>query len=63
MVRPANAARQTIKMVELRGVEPEFPLYGTMTLADGQAYSHRLVEGHGALVRPELLSLLDLQRR
>src|SRR5688500_5483909 len=39
MVRPADAARQTTKMVELRGVEAEFPLYGTMTLVDGRPYS------------------------
>jgi putative ABC transport system permease protein len=61
MVRPGDNASQTIKMVELRGVEPQFPLYGTLTLADGRPYSHRLVENHGALVRPELLSLLEVQ--
>jgi putative ABC transport system permease protein len=61
MVRPGDATRQTIKMVELRGVEPQFPLYGTLTLVDGRTYSHRLVENHGALVKPELLSLLDVE--
>jgi putative ABC transport system permease protein len=61
MVRPADPARAGIKMVELRGVEAQFPLYGTMTLVDGQPYSHRLVAGYGALVRPELLTLLNLR--
>jgi putative ABC transport system permease protein len=61
MVRPGDAGQQATKMVELRAVEPQFPLYGTLTLADGRPYAHRLLENHGALVRPELLSLLNLQ--
>ncbi|HTM04831.1 MAG TPA: FtsX-like permease family protein [Vicinamibacterales bacterium] len=60
MVRPGVPGRETIKMVELKAVEPGFPLYGTLTLADNRTYSHRLLEGHGALVRPELLALLDV---
>ena len=31
-------------MVELRGVEPSFPLYGAVRLRDGQTYSHRLLD-------------------
>ena len=60
MVRPGDSSRAVTKMVELRAVEPQFPLYGTLTLADGRPYSHALVRDHGALVRPELLSLLGL---
>jgi len=58
MVRPPSAA--TTRMVELRAVEEAFPLYGTMTLREG-VYAHSLLEGHGALVRPELLAQLDLR--
>lgn len=61
MARPGDTSRVATKMVELKAVENQFPLYGTLTLADGRPYSHSLLEGHGALVRPELLSLLDLQ--
>ena len=61
MVRPGDTSRVATKMVELKAVENQFPLYGTLTLADGRPYSHALLEGHGVLVRPELLSLLDLQ--
>jgi putative ABC transport system permease protein len=61
MVRPGAPGRDTIKMVELKAVESGFPLYGTLTLAGNTTYSHRLLEGHGALVRPELLALLDLR--
>src|SRR5687767_11097628 len=61
MVRPAEQARPTTKMVELRAVESAFPLYGTMTLRDGKPYTHALLRGRGALVRPELLAQLDLR--
>jgi len=60
MVRPADTAKVATRMVELRAVGPEFPLYGAFTLRDG-AYSHDLLEGHGALVRPELLVQFGLE--
>ncbi|MGE5360605.1 MAG: ABC transporter permease [Bacteroidales bacterium] len=59
MVRPADERRQVAKMADVRGVQPGFPLYGTVELQDGQVYSHGLLEGHGALVRPALLAQLD----
>jgi putative ABC transport system permease protein len=58
MVRPTDAA--TTRMVELRAVEPTFPLYGTMTL-QGTPYSHDLLRDRGVLVRPELLAQLGLR--
>jgi putative ABC transport system permease protein len=58
MVRPADG-RAVTKMVELKGVEPGFPLYGTLTLESG-VYTHALLSGGGALVRPELLAQLNL---
>ena len=48
------------RMVELRGVEAGFPLYGRVRLRGGQGYSHALLAERGALVRPELLTQLDL---
>ncbi len=60
MVRPADPGKATARMVELRGVESGFPLYGRVRLRGGQPYSHALVADHGALVRPELLTQLDL---
>jgi putative ABC transport system permease protein len=59
MVRPATG-QPGIKMVELKAVEPRFPLYGTLTLESG-SYSHQLLRGGGALVRPELLAQLKLK--
>ncbi len=61
MARPADQSRATTRMVELRAVQPAFPLYGTMELDRGITYSHELLRDHGALVRPELLTALGLQ--
>ncbi len=61
MVRPADPSNTAVRMVELRAVQAAFPLYGTLELGDGQVYVHALIEHHGALVRPELLAMLNLR--
>lgn len=60
MIRPADE-RPLAKMAEVRGVGPGFPLYGTIQLEGAQRYSYALLDGHGALVRPELLVQLDVK--
>jgi putative ABC transport system permease protein len=57
MVRAYQGA-DAARMVELRGVQPKFPFYGRVVLQDGQTFSHDLLRGRGALVRPELLTQL-----
>jgi putative ABC transport system permease protein len=57
MVRPEQGAA-TARMVELRGVQAGFPFYGQIQLQGNQRFSHDLLRGHGALVRPELLTQL-----
>jgi putative ABC transport system permease protein len=59
MVRPADPAKQTSRMVELRAVQEAFPYYGTMTV-DGRPYAHELLKGRGVLARPELLPQLGV---
>src|SRR5687768_9971595 len=61
MVRPADSSRVVSRMVELRAVGPEFPLYGTIGLQSGTPYSHSVLQNHGLLVRPELLTALSLK--
>jgi putative ABC transport system permease protein len=61
MVRPADESLSVARMVELKAVEAAFPLYGSITLEGGQPYSHALLEGRGALVRPEALTTLGLK--
>ena len=60
MARPADEAKPAARVVELRGVQAAFPFYGAFVLQDGLAYDHRLLAGGGALVRPELLTQLDV---
>ena len=60
MVRPADERRRVARMVELRAVEPAFPLYGEIVLEDGRPYRHELLRNYGVLVRPELLAQLGV---
>ena len=60
MVRPADPNRVAARMVELKAIQSGFPLYGSLTLEGGTPYSHGLLEHHGALVRPELLTALGV---
>ena len=60
MVRPADQSNPAARMVELRAVGPEFPLYGSLMLRDG-VYSYAQLAGRGALVRPELLAQFGLR--
>ena len=61
MVRPADPAKAVAKMVELRGVQPGFPFYGTLELGGGATFEPAMLAGYGALVRPELLAQLDVE--
>jgi putative ABC transport system permease protein len=60
MARPVEESAGITKVVELRAVQPGFPFYGRLTLQDGRPYSHALLKGNGALVRPELLAQFGL---
>ncbi len=60
MARPADEAKAAARVVELRGVQAAFPFYGTFVLQDDRSYHHGLLAGGGALVRPELLTQLDV---
>jgi putative ABC transport system permease protein len=61
MVRPVDQSKSVAKMVELRALQPDFPLYGRVVLTDGTPYSHTLLKNHGAIVRPELLTALGVK--
>ena len=42
MIRPTDSAKVVARMVELKAIQPQFPIYGTMTLEGGQPYTHAL---------------------
>jgi putative ABC transport system permease protein len=60
MVRPVDG-QPLVKMAELRAIQNTFPLYGAFKLQDNAPYSHTLLEHHGAIVRPELLTSLGVK--
>ncbi len=60
MVRPADEGRRVTRMVELRAIGPEFPLYGTIEMEDGRPYRFDALADYGVLVRPELLVQLGV---
>ncbi len=59
MVR-TDAATPVTRMIELRAVQEAFPFHGTLTLREG-TYSHDLLRNGGALIRPELLTQLNVE--
>ena len=60
MVRLTDEESIRTKVVELRGVQAEFPFYGEFALGGGQPYSFDLLRDQGVLVGPELLTQLGL---
>ena len=60
MARPSDPANQTVDFVELKGIEPPFPLVGTFTLADGKPFDFSLLQNNGAVVARVLLEQLNI---
>jgi putative ABC transport system permease protein len=61
MLRPADASRDGALMVEVKGIEKGFPLYGDFRLDDGRPFDFSFVENGGAVVAPQLLERLNLR--
>ncbi len=59
MARPADTTNVNVKLVELKGIEPPFPLVGSFELVDGKAFDFSLLGNNGAVVAKILLE--DLQ--
>ena len=60
MLRPADPSKEGAMMVELKGIEPPFPFYGTYKIT-GNSFSHRILGNRGVLVGPQVLERLDLK--
>ncbi|HMS08950.1 MAG TPA: ABC transporter permease, partial [Pyrinomonadaceae bacterium] len=61
MARPADPENERVRLVELKGVEPPFPLVGEFILDDGKPFDHSLLENNGALVARILLEELGVK--
>lgn len=61
MARPVNKENETLSQIELKGIEPGFPLVGTFKTSDGNTFDYKLLENGGAVVSPLLLDDLQLK--
>jgi len=61
MARPADAGQEGAMMIELKGVDSNFPLVGDFTLSGGQPFSYSMLRSNGAIVSAALLDRLQLR--
>ncbi len=61
MARPVDPAKQTLEFVELKGIEPPFPLVGSFVLGNGEPFDFKLLENNGAVIARVLLEELDVK--
>ncbi len=55
MASPLDPANPRTRLVELKGIEPPFPLVGDFVMDDGSPFDFRLLDGNGAVVAKILL--------
>ncbi|HKP68887.1 MAG TPA: FtsX-like permease family protein, partial [Pyrinomonadaceae bacterium] len=60
MARPVDTSNANVKMVELKGIEPPFPLVGEFLLDDGKPFDFALLADNGAVVAKILLEDLNV---
>lgn len=61
MARPVDTANESTKLVELKGIEPPFPLVGSFELSGGEPFDFNLLEKNGAVVAKILLEDLNVR--
>jgi putative ABC transport system permease protein len=61
MARPIDKSNENFGFIELKGIEPPFPLVGKFTLSDGAPFDFKLLENNGAVVAPILLEKLNIK--
>jgi putative ABC transport system permease protein len=61
MARPLDQSNETLSFVELKGIEPPFPLVGKFTTSDGKPFDFKLLENNGTVVSPLLLDDLKVK--
>lgn len=61
MVRPADASNPNVRLAELKGIEPPFPLVGNFQLDGGQPFDFSRLQNGGAVVARILLEDLGVK--
>lgn len=60
MARPVDPANPKVKFVELKGIEPPFPLVGNFVLSNGEPFDFKLLENNGVVMARILLEELGV---
>ncbi len=61
MLRPAGEDKEGALMIELKGIDEGFPLYGDFLLLNGERFDYSMLANSGAVVQSALLDRLSLQ--
>lgn len=61
MASPVDLANQNVRMVELKGIEPPFPIVGSFSLDGAKPFDFALLENKGAVVARILLEDLKVK--
>src|SRR5687768_5890799 len=61
MASPSDPSNPSTRLVELKGIEPPFPLVGNFEMADGTPFDFRLLENNGAVASKILLEDLNVK--
>jgi putative ABC transport system permease protein len=60
MARPVDPTNESLEFVELKGIEPSFPLVGSFFTSDGKPFDHQLLENGGAVIAKVLLEEMNI---
>jgi putative ABC transport system permease protein len=61
MIRTVDSTNDGTIMVELKGIEPPYPLWGEFTVNNGIEFDHSLLQNNGAVVAQLVLERLNLK--
>ena len=59
--RPVDETNESFSAVEIKGIEPKFPMVGDFTLTGGQPFDFSLLENNGTVVAPIVLQDLNVK--
>lgn len=60
MARPSDPANDGLAFVELKGIEPPFPLVGSFNLSSGDSFDFKLLENGGAVIARAVMEQLKI---
>ncbi len=61
MARPVDTSNESLKFIELKGIDSPFPLVGTFTLSSGKPFDYELLANNGAVIAEILLEELNVE--